>query len=248
MNFGRSCQSVGELKIDFLNFTNHCVEKSQMCTYVNNILNMVELLKYLVAADRGDWEAHLLLVQNILEIFREFDSINYLQYGSLYLENMCHLREEDPEIYTKFMQGHFVVKQRYGSFNAVAGDMKLEQTIHQSQRSTGGIVGQIRRSEYVTKWEIVYHEIVSITNAFREITNNLESRETKIHHELGKHCCNMFNSQVTMVAEFILEKENPYKMLAPNLYSFASGTIIPSTATNKILHCYLHGKEQYELF
>ena len=27
------------------------------------------------------------------------------------------------------MQGHFVVKQKYGSFNAVAGDMKLEQTI-----------------------------------------------------------------------------------------------------------------------
>ena len=248
MNFDKSCQSMGDLKIDFLNFTNHCVEKSQMCTYVNNFLNMIELLKYLVAADRGDWETHLLLVQNILPIFREFDSINHLQYGSLYLENMCHLLEEHPEIYTKFMQGHFVVKQRYGSFNAVAGDMKLERTNHRSQKSTGGIIGQIRQSEYVTKWEIVYHEILSVTNAFREIANNLGSRETKIHHELGKHCCSMFNSQVKTVAEFILEKGNPYKMLAPNLYNFASGTTIPLTATNKILHCYLHGKEQTESF
>ena len=40
---------------------------------------MVELLKDLVAADREvDWEAHLLAVQNILPIFRGFDSINYL--------------------------------------------------------------------------------------------------------------------------------------------------------------------------
>ena len=38
------------------------------------------------------------------------------------------------------MQGHFVVKQRYRSFNAVAGDTKLEQTIQRSQKSTGGII------------------------------------------------------------------------------------------------------------
>ena len=63
MNFGKSCQSMGELKIDFLYFTNHCVEKSQMCNYFENFLNTVELLKDLVAADReGDWDAHLLAV------------------------------------------------------------------------------------------------------------------------------------------------------------------------------------------
>ena len=46
------------------------------------------IVKNLVAANReGDWEAHLLAVQNILPIFREFDSINYLRYGSLYLKN-----------------------------------------------------------------------------------------------------------------------------------------------------------------
>ena len=147
------------------------------------------------------------------------------------------------------MQGHFVVKQRYGSFNAVAGDMELEQTIQRSQKSTRGIIGQSRQSEYVTKWEIVYHEILSMTNAFTEITNtNLGSTETEILHELDKHFCSMFNSQVKTVAEFILEKGNPYKMLAPNLYNFISGTAIPSTATNKILNCYLHEKESNEIF
>ena len=57
----------------------------------------------------------------------------------------------------------------------------------------------------------------------------------------------MFNSQVKTVAEFILEKGNPYKMLALNLYNFVVGTTIPSTATNKILSCYIHGKDQYEI-
>ena len=95
------------------------------------------------------------------------------------------------------MQGHFVVKQRYGSFNAVAGDMELEQTIQRSQKSTRGIIGQSRQSEYVIKWEIVYHEILSMTNAFTEIANtNIGSTETEILHELDKHFCSMINSQV----------------------------------------------------
>ena len=159
---------------------------------------------------------------------------------------------------------NFAVKQRYGSFNAVAGDMKLVQIIQQSQKGTGGIIGKTRQSEYVTKRETVYHEILSLSNTFREITNtNFGSRETKIHHEFDKHFCSMFNSLVKTVAEFILNKENPYKMLVPNLYkslqnpykmlvpnlyNFVSGTAIPSTATNNTLNCYLQGKEQYEIF
>ena len=63
-----------------------------------NFLNIAELLKDLVGTDRGAWKAHLLAVQNILTIFREFESINYLRYGSLRLENMRRLPEEHPEI------------------------------------------------------------------------------------------------------------------------------------------------------
>ena len=35
------------------------------------------------------------------------------------------------------MLGHSVIKQRYGLFNTVTGDMKLEQTILEPQKSTG---------------------------------------------------------------------------------------------------------------
>ena len=73
---------------------------------------MVKVLEDLAAAEReGDLEAHLLAVQNFLLIFREFGSINYLQYGSLYLENMHLLPEEHQEIYTKLTQDHLMVKK-----------------------------------------------------------------------------------------------------------------------------------------
>ena len=88
------------------------------------------------------------------------------------------------------MNGLFVVKQKTECFNAVAGDLKLEQTINRSQKSASRILGQIRQREYVTKWEIVYHEIPSISNKFRSLTDsNLGSRETELHHELDQHFC-----------------------------------------------------------
>ena len=88
------------------------------------------------------------------------------------------------------MNGLFVVKQKTECFNAVAGDLKLEQTINRSQKSASRILGQIRQREYVTKWEIVYHEIPPISNKFRSLTDsNLGSRETELHHELDQHFC-----------------------------------------------------------
>ena len=76
-----------------MNVTNHCIEKSQICNYKKLI--MAEVLKDFVAADRkGDWEAHLLAIQNFLLIFRGFDTTSYLQCESLHLENMHLLPQE----------------------------------------------------------------------------------------------------------------------------------------------------------
>ena len=124
----------------------------------------------------------------MLPIFTEFDTINYLRYGSLYLEQIRRLPQDYPEIHNKFMNGLFVLKQKTECFNSVVGGLKLEQTISRSQKSASRILDQIRQREYVTKWQIVYHEIPSMSNKFRSLTDsNLSSRETELHHELDQH-------------------------------------------------------------
>ena len=60
------------------------------------------------------------------------------------------------------MRGHFVVKDKEWKFNSVAPDMKLEQTIQKSLKSSKGIVGQTRKSNYVAEWQLVYHEVLMI--------------------------------------------------------------------------------------
>ena len=81
-----------QLKKDFSIFTEKCKNTLQICYYFEHFLYMVSLLKQLIAADRnGNWESHLQTVQRILPIFSEFDSISYLRYRSLYLEQMWRL-------------------------------------------------------------------------------------------------------------------------------------------------------------
>ena len=48
---------------------------------------MIRKLKMLISADRnGDWNAHLQAAKELLPIFAECDSMNYLRYGSWYLD------------------------------------------------------------------------------------------------------------------------------------------------------------------
>ena len=78
------------------------------------------MLKNLVSADReGNWEPHLQVVLDLLPIFCESDSINYLRYSSWYLEEMHKLPDEYSEIYSQFMEGKFVVKTTNGAFSLI---------------------------------------------------------------------------------------------------------------------------------
>lgn len=44
--------------------------------------------------------------------------------------------------------------------------MKLEKTIQRSKQSSPGIIGQTRKNDFVTKWELVYHDV----NFYRVVT------------------------------------------------------------------------------
>ena len=134
-------------------FSSSCENMSEVCQYWEGFIEIVSILKALIAADReGDWQMHLQAMQNLLPVFRECDNVNYLRCASWYVEKMKKLPQGHPEIYEKFMQVHFVVKQNNREFNAVAPDMKLEQTIQRSKKRVKGIIGQTRQVAYVSQW------------------------------------------------------------------------------------------------
>ena len=103
-----------------------------------------------------------------------------------------------------FMSAYFVVQQINESFNAISSDMKLEQSIQRSQKSVHGIIGQTRKSKYVTEWEVAYHKILSINNVFHTLTySNLGSRGSYVHHELVGNYSKIYSSHLHQVHEFL---------------------------------------------
>ena len=74
-------------------------------------MKLINLVEMLVAADPdGNWKLHVAVVEEIMPLFLEFDSINYLRNASWYIKKIKALEIENPYLYGKFMQGHFVVK------------------------------------------------------------------------------------------------------------------------------------------
>ena len=61
--------------------------------------------------------------------------------------------------------------------------MKLEQTIQRSKKCAGGIIDQTRQIAFISEWELVYHEILAISNCFSEITKlgKLNNSDLNLH-------------------------------------------------------------------
>ena len=76
----------------------------------------------------------------------------------------------------------------------------------------GGIISQTNQQNYVTEWEIVYHEILSISNVFKEITNkNCElSNEFTQHHDLEGNLSKGIEFVVQKLVASITRRGNPY--------------------------------------
>ena len=86
-----------------------------------------------------------------MPVFRESDSINYLRYGSWYLEKMWLLPKEHTDIYHQLFSGKFVVQTTPGYFTAVSLDMKHEQTIQRSKKSQSRIIGHTSKEGRITE-------------------------------------------------------------------------------------------------
>ena len=137
---------------DFNAFRSERCEVSETFAFWDRFVKMVSILRDLVRADcKGTWDMNLKSVQAVLPLFAGCDRINYLSWGSVYLEDMRKLAQDAPSVFENFKAGKFMVKRTEGQFTAVGADMCLERTINRSQKSAGGIIGSTKRKQFVAQ-------------------------------------------------------------------------------------------------
>lgn len=139
------------------------------------------------AGREDDWHLHLQSVEAVLSYFAIFDSTNYLRLCSLYLEDMKKLPGTVPIIHDNLMTGRFVVKRSCIPFSAADADMCLEQTINHSSKTSDRIIGNTRRKYFVTRWNIIHHELMAVNQTFREVTGvQLTNTELTVNHSFSR--------------------------------------------------------------
>ena len=172
---------------------------------------MVSILRDLVRADlEGTWDLHLQSVQAVLPLFAGCDLINYLRWGSVYLDDMRKLAQDAPSVFENFKAGKFVVKQTEGQFTAVGADMCLEQTINRSQKSAGGIIGSTKRKQFVAQWEIIHHEMLAVVNLQCMVSGVVTpSQELLVNHEFNVPATWNSEALIEDMIGYIKEHDNP---------------------------------------
>ena len=240
----------------FKRFVQECTEKSELCRYFQNFVEIVKIVLMLISADRnGNWLLHVSAMDSAMPIFREFDAFNYLRYGSWYLERIKVLEVEYPSVYEQFMKGSFVIRDRENSyFSSVAADLKLEQTINRFSQGPGGhvVVGSSGKISVVAEFDILYHEMLALHNLFSNLMKDDTSGhlETVVHHTLGGRKSDKFNSSVTNLFDYVNGNYNPYLKADASLplHNFVSKITVPSAASSRILQVFENGSERYKTF
>lgn len=76
--------------------------------YMRKVMKMFAFIK---AVRTGDWMLHLTALETFTKYFFVHDCLNYARMIPLYLAEMATLETSDPEVYSQFLQGNWVVNK-----------------------------------------------------------------------------------------------------------------------------------------
>ena len=93
-------ENVKNLILNFEEFISQCCSNSELCRYLVNVQEVINLIKNLVKVDRvGDFLLHIKTVGELLLAFRAMDGIHYYRYGSFHFEIVKGVKDDHPSLY-----------------------------------------------------------------------------------------------------------------------------------------------------
>ncbi|MCG7875527.1 MAG: hypothetical protein N0C90_04285, partial [Candidatus Thiodiazotropha endolucinida] len=231
-------------------------EESQTFAYWDNYMYMVQLLLSFIKSERtGDWVLHLCATKSMAPYYFAMDRTNYSRWLPVYLIDMQTLGSVHPAIEQEFVNGNHAVSRSKNAFAQVWTDMALEQSVNLDSKSKGGIIGIRQKAETLERWFITCHERAAITSAIKEICGIEDSDRVGSHKESSlsrirrdeddvRKLMDMFSSGM-LSNPFVKQGEDNEVM---PLVNFASGTVMPRAAAEKLIQANELGAAQMNEF
>ena len=98
-------------------------------------------------------------------------------------------------------------------------------------------------------WDITFHELLGISNLFREKTFIENENDLEIHHEYSNASIQNSESAVNKIVHFIVSKEiNPFQSSKQQLCNLVTEQLVHSDVTKELLSIFGKGLELYNVF
>ena len=186
----------------------------------------INIVKLFIFAERtSNWELHLHVVSQMLNLFAATGHNNYAKYARLYLQDMKDLPVNYPWLHEQFLNGHHTVSRSDCHWTSVWTDLiiEIEQTLMCALKSLGGLIHGRGFTETVRHlWILSLSFSATVENSLVELVKLPYRSECESHKERG--CsrrfqdfsdCNKFYSW--------LSTRNPFLIESSNLYSLSTG-------------------------
>ena len=153
---------------------------------------------------------------------------------------MRRLQETAPVgFYQAFSSRSIFGKEVSWKFKAVAADQSLEQTINRSQKSSGGIIGSTRKKAFVAEWELIYHEMIAVSNLHRELSGSRPFYHVlTVNHEFSDAETKARESNIRDMIEYIELYENSFQITEgteKHLHKIISQEVMPTEVREGLL-------------
>ena len=81
---------------------------------------------------------------------------------------------------------------------------------------------------YVSEWVPVYHDTLTISNGYSDLTKLKTHTGSTLHNELTGRITKQLSEEISKVREFITERGSPYETPRPTpLDKITSGAVVP---------------------
>jgi hypothetical protein len=133
--------------------------------------------------------------------------------------------------------------------------MKVEQTIQRVSKGPGGhyVVGATGNATAVAEFELLFHEIGSITSLLNLLTSNHPMSHTECHlqHALSTTRRLTFNHNVAKLLDYVRERQNPYSMtvnVPVPLHNMLTKQAVDQKVATRLLKFLENGEHAYRAY
>ncbi|KAJ8414824.1 hypothetical protein AAFF_G00023470 [Aldrovandia affinis] len=135
-------------------------------------MDMVDILrKFLRAECIGNWALHLEAISEMLPFMAASGHNLYTKSAWIYVQRMCKLQVDHPDVYKRFGEGFHVVRRSDRVWAGLSVDLVIEPVLMRSMKTSGGLTrGRGMTELQRLKWLLSMPACAEVNNAMQELT------------------------------------------------------------------------------